>query len=90
MRCFRRRSPIEQMTDQACGFQGPEWMQVYIIYRCPKCKKRHQTEAEEVFPDDTAVIEFECPDCCPELNSGLKFFDKDGNLIGIGSVDEQN
>jgi transposase-like protein len=63
-------------------------MPIYITYRCPQCKRSHQTEAAEDYPDETDVIEFICPDCNPKLNDEVKYYDKDNNLIAIGNVEE--
>jgi hypothetical protein len=60
-------------------------MPIYITYRCPQCKRSHQTKAAESYPDETDVIEFLCETCDSTMSGPVKYYDKDEHLIAIGN-----
>lgn len=83
MRTHRHISPLERMIDTASGHRrGSDLISISVRVRCPGCKQVGTTPAEAAFPDETAVIEVECPKCNPALDGRVvRFLNAEGIVI---------
>lgn len=83
MRTHRPITPIERMVDTATGHARNDHMiPIMVRVRCPGCGQRSAMKAEADFPDDTALIEIECPTCNPALDGRiLRFLGATGDLL---------
>lgn len=76
---MKKRSPIEMMVDQACGFDpdAPENQPVTLM--CPDCKKTKSVSRDKTDPAGTAFIHLSCPDCWKDGGfENPSFFDVNG------------
>jgi len=59
-----RRSPIEMMVDQACGFDASKMPDVeYVTLKCTHCGRTKRAPKDETDPQGTARVEVACPEC---------------------------
>ena len=62
------RSPIEQMVDQACGFDPEKYddSEQTILLECPVCKQTKKTHRTAADPKSAVKLVLYCPKCLPK------------------------